>query len=152
MSRYIIAHKDDYYRLLLEVTRDGNWEDWVLFMIAAVEETSRWTTNKISAILALSDHTAEFVRRSAPKIYSRELVDVIFEQPYCRIINIVNKGIAKRQASSRYLNELVDMGVLRKMSFGKEKLFIHPKLMRLLSNDSNEFDSYRPGIGSSNVL
>jgi hypothetical protein len=82
------------------------------------------------------------VRAQLPKIYSRELVDVIFEQPYCRIGNVVDKGIAKRQAASRYLQSLSELGVLRAMSFGKEKLFIHPKLMLLLSRDSNQFERY----------
>jgi hypothetical protein len=77
-----------------------------------------------------------------PKIYSRELVDVIFEQPYCRIANLVEKDIAQRQAASRYLKGLVEPGVLREMPFGKEKLFIHPKLMQLLSRDSNTFGPY----------
>ena len=77
-----------------------------------------------------------------PKIYSRELVDVIFEQPYCRIGNLVDKKIGKRQAASRYLKELVALGVLREMTYGKEKLFIHPKLMQLISRDSNEFKAY----------
>jgi Fic family protein len=80
--------------------------------------------------------------RRLPKIYTRELVDVIFEQPYCRIGNLVDKGIAHRQAASRYLQELVKLGVLREMPFGKEKLFIHPKLMQLLSRDNNQFQPY----------
>jgi Fic family protein len=143
LSRYILAHKDDYYRFLLEVTRDQAWEQWLLFMITAVEETSRWTTDKITAILALANHTVEFVRHNAPKIYSRELVNVIFEQPYCRIANLVDREIAKRQSASRYLQELVSLGVLREISVGREKLFIHPKLMMLLSTDSNEFGLYR---------
>ena len=142
LSRHIIAHKADYYRLLLEVTRDQAWEAWVLYMLRAVEETSRWTTDKIAAIRALAEHTTDHVRSSLPKIYSRELVDVIFEQPYCRIGNIVDKGIAHRQTASRYLKELVQLGVLREMPFGKEKLFIHPKLMQLLSRDNNQFQPY----------
>jgi len=142
LSRYIIANKADYYRLLLEVTRDQAWEPWVLFMLKAVEETSRWTTGKIAAIRQLAEHTTEHVRLSLPKIYSRELVDVIFEQPYCRIGNLVNKQIGQRQAASRYLKELVALGVLREMTYGKEKLFIHPKLMQLLSRDSNGFEPY----------
>jgi len=77
-----------------------------------------------------------------PKIYSRELVDVIFEQPYCRIANLVEKDIAQRQAASRYLKDLVELGVLREMPYGKEKLFIHPKLMQLLTRDSNAFVPY----------
>lgn len=144
LSRHIIAHKADYYRLLLEVTREEAWEPWVIFMLKAVEETSRWTTAKIAAIRTLAEHTTDYVRSTLPKIYSRELVDVIFEQPYSRIGNLVEKDIAKRQAASRYLKELVSAGVLREMQHGKEKLFIHPKLMQLLTRDGNDFVRYAP--------
>src|SRR5207302_1480876 len=43
----------------------------------------------IGAIRRLASDTADYVRHRLPKIYSRELVDVIFEQPYCRITNLV---------------------------------------------------------------
>lgn len=142
LSRHIIANKTDYYRLLLNVTRDDAWEPWLLFMLQAVEETSRWTTAKIAAIRSLVEHTTEHVRTGLPKIYTRELVEVIFEQPYCRIANLVEKDIAQRQAASRYLKDLVELGVLREMQYGKEKLFIHPKLMQLLSKDSNQYAPY----------
>jgi Fic family protein len=143
LSRYLIAHKTDYYRLLLAVTRDGAWEPWLLFMLRAVEDTAIWTTTKIGAVRKLADDTTEYVRRNLPKIYSRELVDVVFEQPYCRIANVVKAGIAGRQAASRYLKGLVLIGVLCEQSFGKEKLFVHPKLMTLLTRDSNAFPAYR---------
>ncbi len=142
LSRHIIAHKADYYRLLLAVTRDQAWEPWLIFMLQGVADTSKWTTAKIAAIRGLAEHTTEHVRTRLPKIYTRELVDVIFEQPYCRIGNLVDKGIAQRQAASRYLHDLANLGVLREMQFGKEKLFIHPKLMQLLSRDSNQFQPY----------
>jgi len=142
LSRFIIANKADYYRLLLDVTRDHAWEAWVIFMLRAVEETARWTTDKILAIRKLSDGAATFVRERLPKIYSRELVDVIFEQPYCRIANLVDKDIAQRQAASRYLQDLVRAGVLREEKIGKEKLFIHPKLMQLLASDAHEVTGY----------
>jgi len=69
-------------------------------------------------------------------------VDVIFEQPYCRIGNLVDKGIARRQAASRYLHDLAGLGVLSEMPVGKEKLFVHPKLLELLGGDSHEFEPY----------
>jgi Fic family protein len=142
LSRYIIAHRTEYYSLLLAVTRDSAWEPWLLYMLRAVEDTAAWTTAKIGAIRNLSADTTDHVRRKLPKIYSRELVDVIFEQPYCRIANLVEAGIAGRQAASRYLTALVEAGVLRAQAFGKEKLFVHPKLMSLLTRDSNAFESY----------
>lgn len=142
LSRYIIAHKADYYRLLQKVTSEHAWEEWVLYMLRAVEETAQWTTGKIAAIRSLAEHTTEHVRERLPKIYSRELVETIFEQPYCRIGNLVDKQIAQRQAASRYLKDLVGAGVLSEIQAGKEKLFTHPKLIQLLMRDGNEFVPY----------
>jgi len=152
LSRFIIANKADYYRLLLAVTRDGAWEPWLIYILRAVEETAAWTTIKIGAVRKLAGDTTEYVRVKLPKIYSRELVDLIFEQPYCRIANLVEAKIAGRQAASRYLKALVAIGVLHEQTFGKEKLFVHPKLMTLLTRDRSTFESYRKGertVGSS---
>jgi len=88
------------------------------------------------------------VRDSLPKIYSRELVDVVFEQPYCRISNVVEAKIAGRQAASRYLKALVSIGVLSEQVFGREKLFVHAKLLDLLTRElfaSSEASGKRPG-------
>lgn len=142
LSRYIIQNKADYYRLLLQVTRDQNWEPWMLYIIKGVEETASWTTAKIATIRTLSDHTTDYVRASLPKVYSHELVSLLFELPYCRISSLTEAGIAKRQTASQYLKQLVEIGVLTEKDAGKEKVFIHPKLMLLLTRDSNEFVPY----------
>jgi Fic family protein len=142
LSRYIIAHKADYYRLLLQVTREERWEEWVLFMLRGVDETAQWTTKKITAIRSLQEQTVLHVRKTLPKIYSRELVDMIFELPYCRISNLIEREIAARQTASVYLKELVKAGILEEQAFGREKLFIHPRLMQLLTRDSNKVASY----------
>ena len=135
LSRSIIRRKADYYRLLLEVTKSGRWEEWILYMLSAVDETARWTTAKIHAIRDLMKSTTERVRTKAPNIYSRELVEVIFVQPYCRIGNVVDAGIAKRQTASVYLKELCDIGVLKEIKVGREKLFINPRLVAMLTSD-----------------
>jgi Fic family protein len=133
LSRYIIQHKDDYYGLLIDVTRNEAWEPWILFMLEAMRETALWTLTKIEAIRKLGDATAAQVRTSLPKIYSRELVDELFKQPYCRIENLVQGGIAKRQTASQYLKQLVEIGILEERKSGREKLFVNGKLMELLA-------------------
>lgn len=142
LSRFIIQNKADYYRLLLDVTRKQAWEPWILYVLQGVEETAIWTSAKIAAIRALFEHTTEYVRGSLPKIYSHELVSLIFELPYCRINSLTEAGIAKRQTASQYLKQLIEIGVLAEVPGSKEKLFIHPKLMQLLTRDSNEFKPY----------
>ena len=71
-----------------------------------------------------------------------ELVQTIFEQPYCRISNLVEKDIAKRQTASSYLKQLVEIGVLQEKTAGNEKLFLNPRLLRLMTSDSNELQPY----------
>ena len=88
------------------------------------------------------EQTTEYVRNKLPQIYSHELMQVIFEQPYCRIQNLVERDIAKRQTASTYLKQLSDIGVLHEIRAGKEKLFVHPKLIQLLTQDSNDFIPY----------
>lgn len=142
LSRYIIQNKADYYRLLLAVTAEDGWEPWILHMLRGVEETTTWTTAKISAVRELVTETAAFVRAKLPKIYRCELVDVIFEQPYCRIANLVEAGIVGRQAASRHLKALASVDVLRERTVGREKLFVHPRLLTLLTQDSNTFEPF----------
>jgi Fic family protein len=96
LSRYIVHNKQDYYRLLNQVTQSQKWEEWLLFTLRGVEETANWTCDKIAAIKVLMEKTTEYIREELPKVYSYELVQLIFEQPYCRIHNLVERGIAKR--------------------------------------------------------
>ena len=143
LSRYIIARRAEYYRLLLDVTRAGAWNPWLLYMLQGVEETAAWTTAKVEAVLRLRDATTRFVRDRAPRIYRPALIELVFEQPYCRIADVVDAAIAERQTASRYLHVLVRLGVLRDRRLGREKLFFHPKLLALLTEDTNDFTAYQ---------
>lgn len=142
LSRFIIKRKADYYQLLLDVTRKGAWEPWILYMLTGVKETALWTNLKIAAINDLVAHTVEYVSGKLPKIYSRELVDLIFVQPYCRIQNLLAAGIAKRQTASVYLKQFAEIGILRESQVGREKLFVHPKFLQLLMSDNHQFTRY----------
>ncbi len=143
LSRFIIQQKNDYYRLLLAVTADQAWEEWILYMLSATTETARWTTEKIVTVNNLLSHTIDYVRETLPKIYTRELVDTIFEQPYCRIANLVDRNIAQRETASNYLHELEKIGVLESLKVGREKLFVHSKLLNLLLSDQHVFNTYQ---------
>ena len=143
LSHYIIRHRNDYYRLLRGVTRDQAWEPWVLYILKGVEETSVWTTGKIHAINKLLQSTTKYSRSNLPKkTYSKELVEVLFEKPYCRIQDLVDADLAKRQTASEYLKELAAIGVLEERAEGREKLYLNTKFWKLLTKEPNEFDPY----------
>lgn len=142
LSRYIMQRRPDYYRLLTGVTTDKQWQPWIVFMLNAVEETARWTTQKIASIRALISDTTNYIQTNLPKIYSHELVQILFEQPYCRINNLVESNIAKRQTASVYLKQLCEIGVLQEIKQGKEKLFVHPKLLKLMSSEQHSVIPY----------
>ena len=150
LSHYIVRNKSEYYRLLNSVTQGSSqqkneqehWEGWILYILKAVEYTAQWTTDKIAGVRTLMEYTTCYIQEQLPKTYSHELVQIIFEQPYSRISNLVERNIAKRQTASVYLKQLCEIGVLLEIQSGKEKLFVHPKLLDLMSRDTNTFTYY----------
>jgi Fic family protein len=150
LSRYIMQNKAAYYRLLKLVTHEQDWTSWILFILGGVEETCTWTTDKIKSIRELMEHTGQFVQNRLPKTYTWELVEVLFKQPYCRIGNLVDAGLAKRQTASVYLKQLCDIGVLREVKSGRETIFVHPKYIELLTGEENVW-VYYAGVETDSI-
>ncbi len=135
LSRHITARRAEYYQRLRGVTEHDAWEQWLLYLLAGVEETATWTIARIDAVRSLSHEQGTLIRRELPKLYSRDLLDVIFTQPYVRIHNLVAAGIVARQAASRYLKALVDIGILEEHAAGREKLFLNRPFLAVLTED-----------------
>ena len=142
LSRYIHEHRNDYYRLLLDVTTNEAWEPWTLFMLDAIESTASWTQAKIRAIKRLMEETVHHVSPLVPK--SRELTEIIFVQPYCRTQDLVKLGLGTRKTAAKYLGDLVAAGVLHERKAGREKLYLNTRFLDLLMSDNNEFEPHRP--------
>lgn len=132
LSSYIIANKPQYYRLLNDINKGGPWDEWIIFMLKAVEHTSKDTISRITRIKLLLDETIEIVQQKAPKIYRKELVELLFEQPYAKIDFVVDKLGVERKAASRYLKELESIGILIAQKIGREILYINTGLIRTL--------------------
>ncbi|MEX0770250.1 MAG: Fic/DOC family N-terminal domain-containing protein [Balneolaceae bacterium] len=133
LSNEIINRKSDYYKHLRKVTENGAWEPWILFMMNTVKVTSRQTMDRISGILSLLDETLDLAKRSLPdRVYSKELIELLFEQPYCKVRFLVDRGIAKRQTAAEYLRELENAGILESKQVGRENLFLNVRLYELL--------------------
>ena len=133
LSGAIIRRKADYYRLILEVTANAGWEAWIPFMLEAITRTAKWTAGRILAIKELLDATVEQMRLEAPRIYSRELAELVFAQPYSRIGNLVDAGIAQRQTAATHLKVLTSLGLLKEHRAGREVIAVNPALVKLLS-------------------
>jgi len=132
LSDYIIKHKSDYYRLLGEVKINGNWEEWILFILKAVEETSKQTANQIRSINKLFLALQDKIKADASKLYNKELLELLFEQPYCKIEFVVDRLNVSRVTASKYLNGLEQIGVLKSKKIWKETLYINVELFELL--------------------
>lgn len=132
LSSYIIKNKADYYKGLQEVRTKGDWNSWINFMLDSVEHTAKATIKMIKEIKSLEESVLNKVKDSLPKVYSRELIDTIFKQPYVRISNLeADLGIT-RFTASKYLKELEQIGVLESEKIGRDILFINRKLVELL--------------------
>lgn len=132
LSRYIVKHKPDYYRGLQAVREDDAWEAWVLYMLNAVEETSRETLAKVRGIRDLMQATKQRLRNDLPKIYSQELLNNLFRHPYTKIEFIERDLGVSRPTATKYLGALEAMGLVRKTKLGRTNFYINERLFDLL--------------------
>jgi Fic family protein len=132
LSRYIIRHKADYYRLLQEVRTKNNWEEWILYMLNAVEQTSLETIELIEGINDLMIATQDKISHELPKMYSKDLVEVLFMHPYTKIEFLVDRLGIHRHTASMYLKELENISILKSIKIGRSKFFVNVELFDVL--------------------
>jgi len=136
LSRYIIDNKTGYYKGLQHVTERGDWESWILYMLEAVEKTSYATLQKIERINAVMAYFSEKVKEELPQVYGKELMELLFEHPYCRIQTLTERlNIKSRQTAASYLNQMVDKNLLVKDKVGKENIYFNLLFINELRQD-----------------
>ena len=134
LSSYINKNKAKYYKYLNYVNKTNEWEEYILYMLKALEETANNTIEKINKIKEQLDKTVEIVKDKAPKIYRKELVELLFEHPYSKIEFVVEKLEVERKAASRYLKKLEEIGILKSEKIGRENLYLNTELIEILKH------------------
>jgi Fic family protein len=132
LSRYIIKNKENYYKNLRLVTEKGEWENWVLYMLDMIEQTARTDRERILQIEQLMKETGKAVQRQLPKVYSKDLLEVLFKLPYTKRQFLVEAGLGNVKTAGNYLKELENSNFLISEQVGKEKLYLNDKLMNAL--------------------
>ena len=134
LSRYIVRNKAEYYRRLQDVRDEGGWEQWVLYMLRAVEETSRQTISQVHGIHDLMQKMKQRLRTDLPKIYSQDLLNNLFRHPYTKIEFIERDLDVSRATAVKYLSDLTAIGLLRKTKAGRTNFYINEPLFKLLGS------------------
>ena len=133
LSNYINKNKTEYYRLFTEFRENDNYEDWILYILKGIAETSKNTIELIKRIQNEMESYKEEFMTKLPKIYSDTLLDSLFYEVYTRINYIEDRCDVTRQTASTYLNSLVDAGLLEVEKVGRESIYKNTRLINLLS-------------------
>ena len=132
LSNYINSNKNEYYRLFKSVREDNNYEDWIIYILKGIEETSKHTIELIKQIMNEMDLYKKEFTEKLPKIYSDELLESLFYEVYTRIGYIEDKCNVTRQTASTYLNQLTEVGLLKYEKIGRESIYKNIRLIELL--------------------
>jgi Fic family protein len=135
LSRHIVQTKSDYYRLLQEVRERDAWEEWVLYMLRAVELTATLSIETIRAIKAVFLDYKHRIRAQY-KFYSQDLVNNLFSHPYTKIEFIQRDLKVSRLTATRYLDLLADGGFVHKQKVGRSNYYINRPLYAILAGES----------------
>lgn len=133
LSRYIIQTKADYYRLLQHVRETGEWEEWILYMLTGMEKTAMENIVFVSNLKNLMQQYKQRIRTELPKLYSQDLLNNLFKYPYTKIEFIEKDLSISRSTAIRYLEALVEKGLLKKQKIGRDNFYVNEPLFGLLS-------------------
>lgn len=134
LSRYINQQKADYYRLLQTVRTENTWEEFILYMLDGIEQTSHQTTHLIRNIRKLMQSHKDKIRTELPKIYSQDLLNNLFRHPYTKIEFLSEELGVERRTAGKYLDQLANIGLLTKHKIKKDNFYLNHDLFELLSS------------------
>ena len=134
LSDYIIKNKASYYRTLRNVTENNDWENYILYMLDMVEVTSIRGLERLKKISTTMNIMSDEIRRKLPKIYSKDLIEILFRLPYTKRQHLIDENIGSPKTVGNYLMSLEEKGFLRSIKVGKEKLYLNHKLLAILEN------------------
>ncbi len=132
LSQYIIDNKTNYYKYLREVTERSKWENYIIYMLDMLEVTSLKVIANLESIMSLMDEIEQIIKTRNPRLYSKELLEIIFELPYTKRRKLVEAQLGTPKTVGNYLMGLEKIGILNSRKVGKEKLYINHRLMKLL--------------------
>ena len=135
LSAYIIKHKEEYYNLLAQVSKNKEWNQWIIFLLKGVEQTSEATIQRIKEIDTAIKDTSELLQKEAYKTYSKDLVEILFSYPYTKIESVEKKLKCHRQTASNHLNVCEKLGILRNVRLGRNKYFVNLRLFDILQKE-----------------
>jgi len=136
LSSYILKNRDAYYINLRNVTEKNDWENWILYMLDMVEQTAKSARNRIKEVETLMNQMGEEIQIALPKVYSKDLIEILFQLPYTKRNFLEKAGIGNIKTSGNYLKNLETKGFLKATIVGKEKLYLNFRLMEILKRDA----------------
>ncbi len=132
VSGFLKNNRSDYYQLLLSVTRNQRWKEYIIFMLQAFYHQAAKTTETLTSLLLLHAEYRERIKEKHRKIYSADLVDHLFSHPLTTPVKLAQAMELHQVTASKYLHELVKGGFLKDRWHGKYHFFINEKLIKLL--------------------
>ncbi|MBS1745778.1 MAG: Fic family protein [Bacteroidetes bacterium] len=132
LSEYIIKNKADYYKCLLAVTEKNDWEKLILYMLNMIEETSTNGLARLKKITTTMDQTTNEIKAKLPKVYSKDLIEILFRLPYTKRQHLIDENIGNPKTVGSYLQTLEKNGFLKSVKVGKEKLYLNQRLLKIL--------------------
>lgn len=132
LSDYIINNKPEYYRNLRNVTENNAWEEYVLYMLDMVEVTAKNGLKRLEEIIGLMETLSGKIKEQLPKVYSKDLIEVLFRLPYTKRQFLIDAGLGSPKTVGNYLHDLEQNNFLKSIKVGKEKLYLNHQLMKIL--------------------
>ena len=133
LSRYINQNNGEYYKCIQNVRETQNWEDWLIFMIKGIEQTSKHTIMLVTEIKNLMTRHKQIIKTKAPKLYSHELLNNLYKYPYTKVEFVAEDCGVSPSTALRKLSDLIELNIVKQIKYGRESFYVNTELFNILS-------------------
>ena len=134
LSLYFKRHRDEYYALLDEVRRTGDWESWLAFFLDGVAHTGEEAVSTAQRLLSLFEENHARIQQTGRAAGSALRVhQALQERPIVSLQKLVDRTNLSFPAVSAGMKVLENLGVAQELTGRKRnRLFGYGRYIAIL--------------------
>jgi len=118
LSAYLEAHRDEYYGELRAISKDGDWNGWIVFFLRAIVEQARSNIDKVNEIRDLYDSMKLQIQNITHSQHTMQVLDAIFNRPIFRTSDFIDETKILKPTAMTLLRQLKSTEVLKELNPG----------------------------------
>jgi Fic family protein len=135
LSAYFERNREEYVDLLLDVSRNGAWHDWIRLFLRGVAEQSEQAIVTCQRLLELWQQYRARMQTARASALGLNLIDALFSSPGVTIPSAASQLNVTYASAKLVIHKLVEAGILREATGRRRnRIYVAPEILGIIAS------------------